>query len=425
MQHRIVPARSTAPQSLYSAHLRESPRTATRLECSPSTTSPIITAAASTYALSAICGRFPRYARITIHLLYISGERSELWHELSVCERSRHQHSTRTTKSGPPAPYPPHAPFRAAPSNSSPPANMLLPPGASSPKRSYRLPGISANPDLRIDLNLSKKRESGTTPPCAALRRAQTHQSFPCSAGTQSNSCSRRLPGSPHSPGGTSPPPCAHPPAPRSTASSPPPPPVTRHTSESTKAARRPFPAQIHNQIIEFAPLDAAQKLLASRCAASDRAHTSGRSPGFNKPIEIIFNPCASTGMIVFSFTARGCSFVPSITGTFGPYTSAVQQTHSRALRLQCQRQIHGDRGLAHGTPLPLATATKFFTPAIGGFFSKHWCVWWCSRSRRHVVPFDGERNQSIPRSKYESAMINRRRAPSKARSRHQKQTNW
>src|ERR1017187_3530615 len=51
--------------------------------------------------------------------------------------------------------------------------------------------------------------------------------------------------------------------------------------------------------------------------------HTSGLSPGFSSPIEITLMPYASTGTIVFSSSIFGCSLVPSITGTFGPYTSA------------------------------------------------------------------------------------------------------
>src|SRR5437764_1246283 len=48
-----------------------------------------------------------------------------------------------------------------------------------------------------------------------------------------------------------------------------------------------------------------------------------GLSPGFSRPIEIIFKPCDCTGMMCRSAVACGSLVVPSMIGTFGPYTSA------------------------------------------------------------------------------------------------------
>ncbi len=94
--------------------------------------------------------------------------------------------------------------------------------------------------------------------------------------------------------------------------------------------------------------------------------------------------------MMVFSFTARGCSSVPSITGTFGPVDIRVQQADCRAQCFQRDRQIHRHGGLAHaafaaghGHQVFHAFNRRFL------FHSSARRRWMCmSMSGRHCVPF-------------------------------------
>src|SRR5271170_4696483 len=71
--------------------------------------------------------------------------------------------------------------------------------------------------------------------------------------------------------------------------------------------------------------------------------------------------------MMVFSSTARGCSFVPSITGTFGPYTSASSKPTVAPSFFSAMARFTATVVLPT-PPLPLATAMRFFTPSMGAF---------------------------------------------------------
>src|SRR5207245_11179532 len=90
-----------------------------------------------------------------------------------------------------------------------------------------------------------------------------------------------------------------------------------------------------------------------------------GLSPGFSRPMEIIFSPCACTGMMCLSGVAAGCSVAPSIIGTFGPYTSASSNPTLLPRFAKASARFTATVVLPT-PPLPLATATRFFTPGIG-----------------------------------------------------------
>src|SRR5882762_5974904 len=90
-----------------------------------------------------------------------------------------------------------------------------------------------------------------------------------------------------------------------------------------------------------------------------------GLSPGFSRPIEIIFNPCACTGMMCFSAVACGSCRVPSMIGTFGPYTSASSNPTLWPSFTSASARLTATVVLPT-PPLPLAMATRFFTPGMG-----------------------------------------------------------
>src|SRR6266446_1572499 len=90
-----------------------------------------------------------------------------------------------------------------------------------------------------------------------------------------------------------------------------------------------------------------------------------GLSPGLSRPIEIIFSPCDCTGMMCLSAVASGCCVAPSIIGTFGPYTSASSNPTLCPSFAKASARFTATVVLPT-PPLPLATATRFFTPGIG-----------------------------------------------------------
>src|SRR6266478_3812717 len=90
-----------------------------------------------------------------------------------------------------------------------------------------------------------------------------------------------------------------------------------------------------------------------------------GLSPGFSRPMEIIFNPCDWTGIMCLSLVASGCCVAPSIIGTFGPYTSASSNP-TLCPSLDNASARFTATVVLPTPPLPLATATRFFTPGIG-----------------------------------------------------------
>src|SRR5260370_12152590 len=90
-----------------------------------------------------------------------------------------------------------------------------------------------------------------------------------------------------------------------------------------------------------------------------------GLSPGFRRPMEIILSPCDCTGMMCLSAVAPGCSVAPSIIGTFGPYTSASSKPTLLPSFAKASARFTATVVLPT-PPLPLATATRFFTPGIG-----------------------------------------------------------
>src|SRR5882672_4697107 len=98
-------------------------------------------------------------------------------------------------------------------------------------------------------------------------------------------------------------------------------------------------------------------------CSIGPRQMT-GLSPGFSRPIEIIFTPCAFTGIIRCSGVAIGSCVEPSIIGTFGPYTSASSKP--TLLPNFASASARFTATVVFPTPpFPLATATRFFTPGI------------------------------------------------------------
>src|SRR6267378_6210102 len=97
-----------------------------------------------------------------------------------------------------------------------------------------------------------------------------------------------------------------------------------------------------------------------------------GLSPGFNRPMEIIFNPCDCTGMMCLSLVASGCCVAPSIIGTFGPYTSASSKPTLWPSFTNARARFTATV-VFPTPPFPLATATRFFTPGIGW---RSGCCW-------------------------------------------------
>src|SRR5437879_6442497 len=81
--------------------------------------------------------------------------------------------------------------------------------------------------------------------------------------------------------------------------------------------------------------------------------------------MEIIFSPCDCTGMMCLSAVAAGCSVAPSMIGTFGPYTSASSKPTLLPSFAKASARFTATVVLPT-PPLPLATATRFFTPGIG-----------------------------------------------------------
>src|SRR5437660_6886576 len=90
-----------------------------------------------------------------------------------------------------------------------------------------------------------------------------------------------------------------------------------------------------------------------------------GLSPGLSRPIEIILSPCDCTGMMRLSAVACGSCKVPSIIGTFGPYTSASSNPTLCPRFAKASARFTAIVVLPT-PPLPLATATRFLTPGIG-----------------------------------------------------------
>src|SRR5882724_8339281 len=99
-------------------------------------------------------------------------------------------------------------------------------------------------------------------------------------------------------------------------------------------------------------------------CSIGPRQMT-GLSPGFSKPIEIIFTPCACTGMMCWSAVAPGSCVEPSMIGTFGPYTSASSRPTLWPSFASASARLTATVVLPT-PPLPLAMAIRFFTPGIG-----------------------------------------------------------
>src|SRR6266404_7139248 len=65
------------------------------------------------------------------------------------------------------------------------------------------------------------------------------------------------------------------------------------------------------------------------------------------------------------SLVASGCCVAPSIIGTFGPYTSASIRPTLWPSFTRARARLTATVVLPT-PPLPLATATRFFTPGIG-----------------------------------------------------------
>src|SRR5580704_13271232 len=70
---------------------------------------------------------------------------------------------------------------------------------------------------------------------------------------------------------------------------------------------------------------------------------------------------------MVRSLVARGSSVVPNINGTFGPYTSASNNPTRAPIRFSAIARFTATV-VFPTPPFPLATATRYFTPAIGSF---------------------------------------------------------
>src|SRR5438552_3685271 len=81
--------------------------------------------------------------------------------------------------------------------------------------------------------------------------------------------------------------------------------------------------------------------------------------------MEIIFSPIASTGRMRRSASARGSSVEASIKGTLGPYTSASSSPILWPSFSSARARLTATVVLPT-PPLPLATATRFFTPGMG-----------------------------------------------------------
>src|SRR5229473_1027760 len=69
--------------------------------------------------------------------------------------------------------------------------------------------------------------------------------------------------------------------------------------------------------------------------------------------------------MMCLSAVASGCCVAPSIIGTFGPYTSASSKPTLLPSFAKASARFTATVVLPT-PPLPLATATRFFTPGIG-----------------------------------------------------------
>src|ERR1700730_5259909 len=125
------------------------------LASSPITTSPIITAARSTQAVAAICGRFPRYARMSGPFANIPrGERSKRlylkWRNVFRGKKSRllidlHRRAHRRSTD-----------FREPRGHCSRHAKKALGPRAIFAERCHGLAGIAANTNARVNLNFAQ-----------------------------------------------------------------------------------------------------------------------------------------------------------------------------------------------------------------------------------------------------------------------------
>src|SRR6266849_7336959 len=90
-----------------------------------------------------------------------------------------------------------------------------------------------------------------------------------------------------------------------------------------------------------------------------------GLSPGLSRPMEITFRPATSTGMMCLSMVASGSCVVPSMMGTLGPYTSASRRPTLWPSFTRASARLTATVVLPT-PPLPLAMATRFFTPGMG-----------------------------------------------------------
>src|SRR5215469_8360297 len=90
----------------------------------------------------------------------------------------------------------------------------------------------------------------------------------------------------------------------------------------------------------------------------------TGLSPGFSRPIEIIFTPCATTGIMRCCAVAVGSAVEPSMMGTFGPYTSASSKPTLWPSFASARARFTATV-VFPTPPFPLATATRFLIPGI------------------------------------------------------------
>src|SRR5260370_18905763 len=85
---------------------------------------------------------------------------------------------------------------------------------------------------------------------------------------------------------------------------------------------------------------------------------------GLRRHMEIILSPCDCTGMMRLSAVACGSCVVPSMIGTFGPYTSASSNPTLWPSFAKASARFTATVVLPT-PPFPLATATRFFTPGM------------------------------------------------------------
>src|SRR5207302_1469992 len=140
---------------------------------------------------------------------------------------------------------------------------------------------------------------------------------------------------------------------------------------------------------------------LTIECSIGPR-QMSGLSPGLRKPTEMTLSPCELMGAIWFSPITLGCSLVPSMSGTFGPYTSPSSNPTLWPILLRAIARLT-ESVVLPTPPLPEPTAMMALTPGKGCGVG---CCWPGCWELALIFRLYGEEQQSALSSQHSAFSI-------------------